>query len=171
MPSSHENWETTQLPVLQEVLGYDIIIPTWWMGSGTGTPNPHAVRVMVEEITHFMTQFGWSKAYPAEFGVDSWDSIIARETQRARCDWWQHPENDCPNSPAEAPGDCSDPSCDAVEFYHQVLITRAGMTPAWLGIGFPDNKSELEDKLSIEMKEMMSNPKFHQITHPLTLTY
>jgi hypothetical protein len=171
MPSDFDTWEDSQLPALSQVLGYDIIVPTWWMGSGQGSPDTHAIRVMVEEVIHFITQFGWSPVYPDQFGVENWDSIIARETQAAQCDWWQHPENDCPDSPAEYPGGCSDPSCDVVEFYQQVLVLRAEMTPGWLGIGFPETPEELEEKLSQEMKELMNDPQYHQISKPLDFTY
>ena len=39
--------------------------------------------MMVEEIVHFMTQFGWSELYPVQFGVNGWSSVIAKETQAA----------------------------------------------------------------------------------------
>ena len=172
MPFDHDRWESEQLPGLQAVLGYDIIIPAWWIGNtSSAEPDTHAKAVMVEEITHFITQFGWSTVYPEQFGVNGWTSVIARETQRAACDWWQHPENDCPNNPAEYPGDCSGPSCDVVEFYQQVLIMRAGMTPGWLGIGFPQSKDALESKLSDEIKAVMDDPQYHQLRTPLGFDY
>ena len=171
MPANQQTWETTQLPLLYQHLGYDIIVPTWWMGSGQGEPDTRAIQVMVEEVTHFITQFGWSSVYPEQFGVNNWSSVIAQETQSAQCDWWQHPENDCPDSPAEYPGECNAPSCDVVEFYHQVLIMRAGMTPGWLGIGFPETKEELEEKLSQQIKDIMDDPQYHQLKQPLQFDY
>jgi len=173
MPMDPERWENEQFPKIDGVLGYDIIVPMWWMEQDTSSTSPsnHAKAVMVEEVTHFFNQFGWSAIYPAQLGVENWDSIIAKETQRAACDWWQHPENSCPNNPAEYPGDCSDPSCDVTEFYHQVLILRAGMQPGWFGIGFPQTKEELESKLSDEIKAMMDDPQYHQPSVPLTFDY
>ena len=172
MPSDSEKWDNEQVPVLQQVLGYDIIIPTWWMGNTSSSePSKHVKAVMVEEVTHFITQFGWSPVYPEQFGVMSWDSIIAQETKSAACEWWQHPENSCPDSPQQTPGNCTHPSCDVVEFYHQVLIMRAGMEPAWLGIGFPDNAETLESLLSDELKSLMDNPQYHQPQTPLSFTY
>ena len=171
MPSNQETWETEQLPILYQALGYDIIIPSWWMGPLASNPTGHSIAVMVEEITHFLTQFGYSPRYPEKFGVENWQSIIAQETFNARCDWWQHPENDCPNSPAEYNGDCSGPNCDVVEFYHQVLILRAGMQPGWFGINFPQTSSELEELLSQQMKDLMDNPTYHQLKNPLTFGY
>lgn len=171
MPSNPGEWEDAQLPILERHLGYDIIVPTWWMGSDSGQPDTQAKQVMVEEVTHFITQFGWSPVYPEQLGVEGWTSIIALETQRAQCDWWQHPENDCPDSPAEYPGDCSDPNCDVVEFYQQVLVLRAGMEPGWFGIGFPRTRDELESKLSDELKAMMDDPAFHQPSQPLQFSY
>lgn len=172
MPYEQGRWESEQLPTLQGLLGYDIVIPAWWIGNtANAEPDTHAKAVMVEEITHFITQFGWSTAYPDQFGVTGWDSVIARETQRAACDWWQHPENDCPGSPADSPGDCADPGCDVVEFYQQVLIMRAGMMPGWLGIGFPQSKDVLEQKLSDEIKAVMDDPQYFQLKDSLTFDY
>jgi len=173
IPMEEESWENQQRPLLEEVLGYDLIVPMWWMAEDTppAIPNAHAKAVMVEEVTHFFTQFGWSSAYPTQFGVENWDSIVAQETQRAACDWWQHPENSCPDQPAEYAGDCADPSCDVVEFYHQVLIVRAGMTPGWFGIGFPETAEALEEQLSAEMKAVMDDPQFHQRKTPLRFSY
>ena len=105
---------TEQLPNLINKLGYDIIIPSWWMNTTLQEPNEHSIAVMVEEITHFLTQFGYGPRYPNEFGVENWSSIIAQEAFNAQCDWWQHPENDCPNSPAQYSGDCFHPNCDVV---------------------------------------------------------
>ena len=171
MPIDYNKWENQQLPLLYNKLGYDIIIPSWWMDSLSPYPNTHSIAVMVEEIVHFLTQFGYSPLYPDQFGVENWSSIIAQETQRAQCDWWQHPENDCPDSPATIGGDCSDPNCDIVEFYQQVLILRVGMTPAWLGIGFPNSKEQLDQLLGQEIKEVMDNPIYHQLKDPLTFNY
>ena len=172
MPTNHDQWENQQLPLLQGKLGYDIIIPEWWMGSsGLVQPDLHARSVMVEEIIHFLTQFGYSSAYPEQFGVTNWSSIIARETLLAQCNWWQHPENDCPGSPGLIDGDCSYPDCDVVEFYHQVLVLRSGMVPGWFGIGFPNSKYELETLLSDEIKNIMDNPVYHQIGRPLSFQY
>ena len=172
MPFDDQSWETQQLPALQRVLGYDIIIPAWWIGNtSSAEPDSRAKAVMVEEIVHFITQFGWSTVYPDQFGVYGWSSVIAQETLRAACDWWQHPENDCPGSPAEYPGDCSDPSCDVVEFYQQVLVMRAGMEPGWLGIGFPENREVLEAKLSDTLKAVMDDPQYHQLGAPLRFDY
>ncbi|MBW2220328.1 MAG: hypothetical protein JRF40_12690 [Deltaproteobacteria bacterium] len=136
-----------------------------------GGPDTRGKAVIVEEITHFLTQFGYGLVYPAQFEVNDWTSMIAQETKRAACVWWQHPENDCPGSPATHEGDCSGPSCDVTEFYQQVLILRAGMQPGWFGIGFPRTKEELETRLSQEMKDMMDDPRYHQINSPLSFDY
>jgi len=171
MPMDDEAWEEEQLPQLERVLGYDIIIPEWWMEVRGPDPHERARAVMVEEVHHFMTQFGFSEVYPDVFGVEDWSSVIAREAQRARCDFWQHPENDCPGRPAESPGDCSDPSCDVVEFYQQVAVLRAGMEPGWRGIGFPRDRAELEAKLGPEIKAAMEDPRYHQLRAPLSFAY
>ena len=171
MPTNYNEWETQQLPILEDELGYDIIIPSWWMGATALEPNSHSIAVMVEEITHFLTQFGYSPRYPQKFGVENWTSIIAQEANSSQCIWWQHPENNCPNSPAQLNGDCSGSNCDVVEFYHQVLILRAGMVPGWFGINFPTSANELESLLSVQMKTLMDNPDYYQLRAPLTLNY
>ena len=171
MPTNYNKWETQQLPILENELGYDIIIPSWWMGSANAEPTDHSMSVMVEEITHFLTQFGYSPCYPDKFGVENWSSIIAKETMNAQCKWWQHPENDCPESPAQVDGDCSHPNCDVVEFYQQVLILRAGMQPGWFGINFPDSSNELDELLSDQIKSVMDNPIYHQLKNPLSFDY
>ena len=171
MPTNYNQWETQQLPILENELGYDIIIPSWWMGSTNAEPTEHSISVMVEEITHFLTQFGYSPCYPDKFGVENWSSIIAQETINAQCEWWQHPENNCPGNPAQVDGDCSHPNCDVVEFYQQVLIFRAGMQPGWFGINFPSTSNELEELLSDQMKELMDNPMYHQLKNPLSFNY
>lgn len=171
MPMDPERWEREQLPRLMEDLGYDIIIPEWWMEVSGPEPDGRGRAVMVEEVHHFMTQFGFSTVYPDVFGVEDWSSVLCRETDRARCTFWQHPENDCPGSPAEIPGDCTDPSCDAVEFYQQVAVLRAGMEPGWFGIGFPRDAGELEARLGAELKAAMDDPRYHQLRRPLTFEY
>ena len=171
MPTNYDRWETQQLPILENELGYDIIIPSWWMGSTNTDPTEHSIAVMVEEIVHFLTQFGYSPCYPSKFGVEDWSCIIAQETMDAKCDWWQHPENECPNSPAQIDGDCSHPNCDVVEFYQQVLILRAEMQPCWFGINFPNSSIELEQLLSDQMKGLMDNPTYHQLKNPLSFNY
>ena len=63
MPTNSNKWETQQLPIIENELGYDIIIPSWWMGSTNSEPNEHSIAVMVEEITHFLTQFACCDAH------------------------------------------------------------------------------------------------------------
>jgi len=172
MPADEDDWSRGTEQALEEALGsYGIMIPEWWMGDFTEDgPDEHALAVMVEEIIHAFTQFGYGLAYPTVFGVDDWTSVIAQETQAAQCEWWQHPENSCPGSPSEG-GDCSSPSCDVSEFYQQVVVMRAGMTPGWLGIGFPDGAASLELKLSDEIKAAIDNPDHNQLRQPLSFKY
>jgi hypothetical protein len=171
MPTDEDDWERRQRPRLERVLGYDIVIPAWWLDVRADGPDARGRAVTIEEIHHFITQFGLSRLYPETFGVDDWTSVIARETEQAQCDFWQHPENDCPGSPAEYPGECRDPNCDVVEFYQQVVVLRAGMEPGWRGIGFPETAEELDRRLSDEIKAAMDDPEFHQLQRPLTFEY
>ena len=133
----------------------------------TAYVSPYASVISTSSFLVFLTQFGYSPCYPNKFGVENWSSIIAQETMNAQCEWWQHPENNCPESPAQVDGDCSHPNCDVVEFYQQVLITRAGMQPGWFGINFPNSSNELEELLSDQMKGLIELLKQvdHQSTH------
>ena len=171
MPVDRRDWERRQLPRLERVLGYDIVIPAWWLDVRPGGPDARGRAVTVEEIHHFITQFGLSRLHPEIFGVEDWTSIIARETARAKCVFWQHPENDCPGRPAESPGDCSDPNCDVVEFFQQVVVLRAGMKPGWRGIGFPETAKELDSLLSPEFRAAIDDPAHHQLRRPLRFDY
>ncbi len=171
MPVDRDDWEREQLPGLEGVLGYDIVIPAWWLRPVAEGPDARGRAVMVEEIHHFITQFGLSRLHPEVFGVEDWSSVIAREAARARCDFWQHPENDCPGRPAESPGDCGDPDCDVVEFFHQVVVLRAGMRPGWFGIGFPETTADLEARLGDEIKAAIDDPAHHQLRRPLGFDY
>tara|TARA_B110000444_G_C18767747_1_gene560924 strand:+ start:175 stop:687 length:513 start_codon:yes stop_codon:yes gene_type:complete len=165
-------WETVQLPILYNELGYDIIIPNWWMGATTLEPNSRLIAVMVvEEATRFLTKFGYSPRYPDKFGVENWSSTLAQEVNMVQCEWWQNPKNNCPNSPAQSNGGCSGPNCDIVEFYHQVLVMRTGMEPGWFGIRFPTSANALEQLLSPKIKTLMDNPDYHQLRKPLTFSY
>jgi len=181
MPTKHGFKEGPGGEALQS-LGYDIEIPSWWLWGEAGLQgdfseglNDHSKRVIWEEVDHFMTQFGLSKVYPKEFGLEDWDSsVLARETKRAQCQWWQHPENDCPGSPRETdgpPDGCTDISCDAVEFFHQLHTLYVGMEPGWSGIGFPKDKSKLVSLMSVEMKTIMNNTSLPVLKAPLKQTY
>ena len=171
MPMDEDNWEYSQRPILNRVFGYDIIIPSWWLDVSGPVPDARARAVIVEEVHHFVTQFGYSVVYPETFGVDDWDSVLGQETLRAQCVFWQHPENDCPGSPSIVGGDCEEPNCDAVEFLQQVVVLRAGMTPGWFGIGFPSDSNILEELLSTEFKAVLDNSRYHQLAKPLTMVY
>lgn len=171
MPTDRRDWERRQLPRLERVLGYDIVIPAWWLDVRPDGPDARGRAVTVEEVHHFITQFGLSRLHPEIFGVEDWTSIIARETARAKCVFWQHPENDCPGRPAESPGDCSDPNCDVVEFFHQAVVLRAGMEPGWRGLGFPRTADALDRRLSAEFKAAIDDPAHHQLRRPLGFDY
>ena len=168
MPTDPNRWEKNQIPELNRYLGYDMIAPKWWMN----TENEEQIKMMlVEEAFHFITQFGLSEVYPTKFSVDSWESTIAKETKLAACEWWQHPENSCPNNPQTTQGDCTGPDCDVTEFFQQVVILRAGMEPGWSGIGFPDSKETLNELLSNEMKDLLDDGQYHIINKPLQFDY
>jgi len=172
MPTDEASWSSGVEESLGRTLqSYGIMIPKWWLGSFSSSgPNTRTKAVMVEELVHGFTQFGYGVAYPDVFGVNDWNSLIARETKAAQCNWWQHPENDCPGRPSVG-GDCSGPNCEVTEFYQQVVVLRAGMVPAWFGIGFPRNRDTLEAKLSDDIKAAIDNPQYNQLRQPLTFAY
>jgi hypothetical protein len=45
------------------------------------------------------------------------------------------------------------------------------MMPGWLGIGFPQSKDVLEQKLSDEIKAVMDDPQYFQLKDSLTFDY
>ena len=66
---------------------------------------------------------------------------MTKECRKAKCVWWQHPENNCPDQLADpnyeqeyctnkdtCTGDCSSTNCDCVEWYHQVSFGFQGST-------------------------------------------
>ena len=70
-------------------------------------------------------------------GNSNWtQSTLVKECRKAKCVWWQHPENNCPDQLAgvtanqkkctakdSCSGTCTSTNCDCVEWYHQVNNT------------------------------------------------
>ena len=91
------------------------------------------------------TQWGYGLEWPNQFGTSGNDwtsSTLKKECKKAKCEWWQHPENNCPDKLAtqsnpiactnkdQCQGTCAEPNCDCVEWYHQVIILScAGSQP------------------------------------------
>ena len=119
------------------------------------TEGKQTRAIRVEEIHHAITQIGYGKAYPKIFATDNgWSgtSTLVKECKKARCDWWQHPENSCTSkkpilprlscmkthasqpgalypgnggskcSTSQAKATCDYSSCDCIEWFHQVTI-------------------------------------------------
>ena len=64
-----------------------------------------AKRILVEEIFHMVTQWGWGIAYPSDVGSNDFTTSIAcREMMRVACcnPGWMHPENRCPGAVGSA---------------------------------------------------------------------
>ena len=101
MPTGRTSWSGgVEENLGKKIQSYGIMIPKWWMGSFSSFgPDKRSKAVMVEEVLYGFTQFGYGVAYPKVFGVNDWNSLIARETKAAQCDWWQYPENSCPGRP------------------------------------------------------------------------
>ena len=172
MPWDPERWENDQLPQLQRVLGYDIVIPRWWMESSS-MPDPGVQEraMMVEEIVHFMTQFGWSELYPVQFGVNDWSSVIAKEMQAAAAIGGSIRKTIVPEAQQNTPVIAQTHLATSLSSISRCLVLRAGMTPGWFGIGFPPDKESLEAKLSQELKDIMDDPQYHQPRQPLEMNY
>ena len=130
-------------------------------GSPVYTEGNQTRAVRVEEVHHAITQIGYGKAYPKIFATDNgWSgtSTLVKECKKARCDWWQHPENGCPTkkpilprlncmktwasqpgvsypgnggsacSTSQARSTCNYSSCDCIEWYHQVILNFIDIT-------------------------------------------
>lgn len=132
MPWTERKWRR-QEDKLQDAFGYGMAAPKWWMDGPISQegPNQPQRQMLFEEITHLFTHLGLGSAFPAQFSVEDYtSSILGRETQKANCTIWQHPENDCPDRRADTNGDCSAADCNATEFLHAVLADLNGVTPA-----------------------------------------
>ena len=110
-----------------------------WHASGYSLDQFDPRPIIVEEVFHMVTEFGYSVAFPQSFGFDDFtSSVAARECAAASCVWWSHPENSCPQGlgvhvPPPLDGTCNDPGCDCVEWFHQVALVLAGQEPGWRG--------------------------------------
>ena len=137
---------------------------------------------------------GYAKAHPKALGMsDFTSSVVGRETARLQCvkpGWW-HPENTCPansprtpGDPAASPlgpgdGDCTDPDCDIAEFYKQALFLMIGASPRdnpknaymWFSDYMPQTQAGAKGMLSAEFKQMIADPRYHQLTAPITGVY
>ena len=137
---------------------------------------------------------GYAKAYPEALGIsDFTSSVVGRETARLQCvkpGWW-HPENSCPagsprapGNPAQSPlspgqGDCTYASCDCAEFYKQALFLAIGAAPEdginnphmWFSPYMPTNKVDAMNMFSTEFKQMIANPRYSQLTRPISGNY
>lgn len=151
--------------------------------------------IRIEEVFHMFTQWAYGSQWPNLFatGNSNWtQSTLVKECRKAKCVWWQHPENNCPDQLAgvtanqkkctakdSCSGTCTSTNCDCVEWYHQVIMTSIGMTPAWrstvrdkLGNNktMPKTKAGMIAKLTSAMKELMSK-KYNQPQKALKLDY
>lgn len=154
-----------------ENFAYAFSLQTWHAGDQRD-PRP----IIVEEVFHMMTQFGWGRAYPELFGShDFTSSLMCREMARASCVHWRHPENTChhPGTHEEPPlqGTCNDASCDCVEWFHQVALILGGIAPGWYGDLIPETTAKLRQTLSPEFLEVMDDPNYAMPTHPFTYEY
>ena len=100
------------------------------------TQKEYTDRIRIEEVFHMFTQWGYGLEWPKQFGTtgNNWNaSTLTKECRKAKCVWWQHPENNCPDKKAISSkpiactnkdlckGTCARTDCDCVEWYHQVI--------------------------------------------------
>ena len=114
-------------------------VDRFWHMQG-GLTKAQQDRIRVEEVFHMFTQWGYGLEWPKQFGTakgTDWnESTLTKECRKAKCVWWQHPENNCPDQLASSDykqakctnkdkcvGQCAETSCDCVEWYHQVRST------------------------------------------------
>ena len=101
--------------------------------SNYNNPAAQKNRIRFEEVFHMMTQYGYGLQWPSQFSLDgSTNSTLLKECQKVTCNWWQHPENNCPDKTATSStakactvvekcyGTCKEASCNCVEWFHQV---------------------------------------------------
>merc|ERR1712029_880966 len=168
-------------------------IDKYWHSSQWSDPESQKNRVRFEEVFHMMTQYGYGLQWPSQFSLDgSTNSTLLKECQKVTCNWWQHPENNCPDKTAtsstakactvveKCAGTCKEASCNCVEWFHQVVVISAGMTTSWraqirdsLGAKktVPKTKAGMLARLSTEMKALLKNPAYHQVRKPMTFKY
>ena len=159
--------------------GYAYSAQTWKVQDrySDDDDNGLAARsVLLEEVFH-MWSTALGMAYPNEFGQDDFQSTMCAEMASQSCVTWKHPENICPDGfpaaqPAQVPlqGTCETADCDCTEWFHQVALLHAGMEPAWRGFseGFEDN---MKTALGKAFGDLMAEPRYHQLTKPLSFSY
>lgn len=171
MPWDQNDWSQKEA-ALNQAIGYGMIAPRWWMhGAIQEQPNNQQRAMLFEEATHLFSARGLAYAFPTQFSLDTYDSsILSRETQKANCVFWHHPENDCPDRPGAVPGDCSDTFCNATEFLHGVMTVLNGVIATLNGLDTNPGTSEsygillgnqaLRDALSPDFMNMINDPKY-----------
>lgn len=178
LPWDQEDWLEVEEDI-NEVVGFGMIAPRWWMDGRIqeAGPTPTQNTLFFEEVTHLYTEFGLGRAYPHLFGTETYgQSIVSRETDAASCDYWQHPENNCPGRPAIDPnGDCSDASCNATEFLFAIVANLSGNDLGDVYPGLAKKQDALRNALSEDFLELIENPDYglpmqaFDYTYPLDL--
>ena len=133
-------------------------------------------RVLVEEVFHMMTEFGWGPAYPDLFGSEDFtSSLMCREMASAECVNWLHPENVCQDvGTHEQPplnGTCAEANCDCVEWFQQVALILSDNVPGWHSNLIPSTKEELRSTLSQEFLNVMDDPFYAMPNKVFTYEY
>ena len=104
------------------------------------TQKEYTDRIRIEEVFHMFTQWGYGLEWPKQFGTtgNNWNaSTLTKECRKAKCVWWQHPENNCPDKMSTVKknqksckskdlctGTCAGTNCDCVEWYQQVISLK-----------------------------------------------
>lgn len=174
MPWDQDDWLEVEEDI-NDVVGFGMIAPRWWMDGRIhkAGPTPKQNTLFFEEVTHLYTEFGLGGAYPHLFGTETYrQSIVSRETKAAWCDYWQHPENNCPGKPAKDPdGDCSDASCNATEFLFAVVANLSGNDLGDEYPGLEKTENALRNVLSEDFLELLENPDYGLPTQAFDYAY
>jgi hypothetical protein len=179
---------------LSEFIPMYFEVDKFWHSNGVNS-KAEKDGIRIEEVFHMFTQYAYGLQWPKLFGTGNKDwkqSTLVKECRKAKCVWWQHPENNCPDQLAQekkkqkkctakddCSGTCATTNCDCVEWYQQVIMTFLGMTPAWrstirdkLGKNktMPKTKAEMIAKMTPAMKDLISK-KYNQPQNAIKLDY
>jgi len=150
---------------------YAFSLQTWKARSAK-----QARAIIVEEVFHMITTYGYGAVYPQQFGMfDFTSSVACREMSAQQCVNWLHPENSCTelgrHSPPPIAGGCNYASCDCNEWFHQVALILAGQAPGWTSPLIPKTRAALRGTLSSSFLAMMDDPQYHMLSVPIGVDY
>ena len=198
--------ESAIIEKLAPYFGKDMGVKNSWLHSEYGDAeytNQGGIAIasqsmMLEEAVHLWHMYGYARAYPSVWGVSNdgctsdsstagcnWNQStltkLAWETMTGTNNWYHHPENTTNNSGSEITGTCTNPSCAAVEFVKDLVVTysntrKADSSVASSGTKFPQTKAEATTRLLASetgkaFKAILDDPKYNQIINGFKYSY